>query len=156
MNPIKKFFSVIISSSLYVGFIPFIPGTFGSLAGLVIYYAVRSSFVLYLGVILLVTVLGFLTSGTAEKALGKKDARYIVIDEVSGMLISLFMVPFDLKFVIIGFFLFRLLDTLKPYPAWSLQKLKGSAGVMSDDIVAAIYTNLILQAVVRLAILTGS
>ena len=65
------------------------------------------------------------------------------------MVLSLIFVPFDGKLIIIGFFLFRLLDTLKPYPAGKIQNLAGSVGVMGDDIVAGVYTNLILQVVSR-------
>jgi len=66
------------------------------------------------------------------------------------MLISLFLLPVKLPVIILGFFLFRAFDTLKPPPLDRLQNLRGSAGVMLDDIVAAIYTNLILQLSLRL------
>lgn len=73
-----------------------------------------------------------------------------MIDEVSGMLLSLIFLPYDIKLVIIAFILFRILDTLKPYPLGRLQNLAGSIGIMSDDIVAGLYTNIILQVVLRL------
>lgn len=73
-----------------------------------------------------------------------------MIDEVSGMLLSLIFIPYDIKLVIMAFILFRILDTLKPYPLDRLQNLAGSIGIMSDDIVAGLYTNIILQVVLRL------
>jgi len=79
----------------------------------------------------------------------KKDAKYIVIDEVGGMLLSLMFLPFNIKFVIIAFVLFRLLDILKPYPANRIQELKGSIGIMGDDIVAGLYTNLIISVALK-------
>jgi phosphatidylglycerophosphatase A len=106
---------------------------------------------LYIGSLLILILLGFLVCGEAEKIFNKKDARYIVIDEVIGMLLSLMFVPYDIKLVIIAFFLFRLLDTLKPYPAGRLQEIKGSIGVLADDIIAGLYTNIILQVVLRFA-----
>lgn len=100
----------------------------------------------------LITITGFLVCGRAERVFGKKDARYIVIDEVSGMLLSLGFLPYyNIKVIIAGFLVFRILDSLKPYPAWQLQGLKGSLGVMSDDIIAGIYTNVVLQLALKLA-----
>ena len=143
---------VALASCFYVGFLPLIPGTFGSAAGIIFYYLLKDNPVSYILVTLIIIVLGFSISGRAEKALNKKDAKPIVIDEVSGMLLSLMLIPYDVKFVIIGFFLFRLLDTLKPYPAGSFEKNKGSLGIMSDDLIAAIYVNIILQVVLKFAV----
>lgn len=145
-----------ITTFFYLGFLPLIPGTFGSIAGLGIFFIVKDCITAYIAVTLGLMILGFLLSGRAEEVLKKKDHRSIVIDEVCGMLLSLCFLPYDLKIVVIGFFIFRLLDTVKPYPADRLQDLKGGAGVMSDDIVAGVYTNLILQAVARLTSLTAS
>jgi len=89
-------------------------------------------------------------SGRAEKIFNKKDAGCIVIDEVSGMLLSLIFIPYDIKLVIMSFILFRILDALKPFPLDRLQSLTGSTGIMSDDIVAGLYTNIILQVALRL------
>ncbi|MFA5275977.1 MAG: phosphatidylglycerophosphatase A [Candidatus Omnitrophota bacterium] len=127
------------------------PGTFGSLAGLLLFYCVKDSWGLTLSLALSVTALGFLISGKAEKLFGRKDPSCIVIDEVSGMLLCLLFVPHDIKYVIAAFFLFRIFDTLKPFPAGRLQVLKGSLGIMIDDIIAAIYAGVLLQVVFRLA-----
>ena len=94
--------------------------------------------------------LGLLVSGRAEKIFHQKDARYIVIDEISGMFLSLIFIPYDIKLVILAFILFRILDALKPFPLDRLQSLPGSIGIMSDDIVAGLYTNIILQVALRL------
>jgi phosphatidylglycerophosphatase A len=135
---------------------PLIPGTFGSLAGILIYYLVKDLTYIYLAVAVGLTLVGFWAAGRAEGIFQKKDSRLIVIDEVAGMLLSLLFLPYDLRLVVIGFFLFRLLDTLKPYPAGRLQELKGGAGVMLDDLVAAVYTNILLQIVWRVAFCRGS
>jgi phosphatidylglycerophosphatase A len=89
-------------------------------------------------------------AGEAEKIYKRKDARMIVIDEACGMLLSLFSVPYSIFSVILGFFIFRILDILKPFPAKKMERLTGSMGVMFDDIVSAIYTNLILQVIFRI------
>ena len=64
---------------------------------------------------------------------------------------SLLFFDFNLLYVWLAFFLFRITDTLKPYPAYKLQHLRGSLGIMIDDLVAAFYTNIILQLVLRFA-----
>lgn len=141
----------IISTFFYLGYLPLIPGTFGSIAGIFLFYLLHKSAFIYIAALLVLILLGFLVCGEAEKIFKKKDARYIVIDEVIGMLLSLMFIPDDIKLVIIAFFLFRLLDTIKPYPAGRLEEVKGSMGVLADDIIAGLYTNIILQVVWRLA-----
>ncbi|MBM3255327.1 MAG: phosphatidylglycerophosphatase A [Candidatus Omnitrophica bacterium] len=143
---------IIISLSTFfgVGSLP-LPGTAASLLGVFIFYLVKGNSSLHLGLTLFLILSGLLLAGKAEKIAGKKDAGCIVIDEVSGMLLSLLFLPYDIRIVIIGFLLFRILDTLKPYPADRLQSLPGGTGIMSDDIIAAIYANIILQFVFRLA-----
>ena len=138
-----------ISSFFYIGYLPFIPGTFGSLAGLALFYLSKNNIQTHLLLVFIFIILGFLVTGKAERLLNIRDARCIVIDEVSGMLLSLIFIPYDIRLVIIAFFLFRILDAFKPYPAGSLEKLKGSIGIMGDDIVAGLYTNIILQVVLR-------
>ncbi len=140
----------LITTFFYVGCLPFIPGTFGSAAGLIIYFFVRNSSYLYIGTLLAVIGLGFIFCGKAEEAFGRKDPKYVVIDEVAGMLVSLAFLPHDWRLVVMGFFIFRLLDTIKPFPATGLQNRHGALGIMADDLVAGIYTNLVLQAVCRI------
>lgn len=128
------------------------PGTVGSLGGLVVYFLVRSNDILYAFSILFLFFLGVLFAGEAENIYKRKDARMIVIDEACGMLISIFFVPYSIFAVIMGFLLFRMLDILKPWPAKRMERLTGSLGIMFDDIVAALYTNLILQIIIRIII----
>lgn len=148
---IRRSLILATSSFFYVGYLPLVPGTFGSLAGLILFLLVKENATNYILLTLGLTLLGFLVSGEAERTAGEKDASHIVIDEVSGMLLSLFFIPYDIKLLFLAFMLFRILDSFKPFPAGLLQKLRGSLGVMGDDIVAAIYTNIILQVVLRLA-----
>jgi len=137
---------IAISTFFYVGYLPLIPGTFGTAAGIVLFYFIRNNTPLYFLLTGIITLLGFFFAGRAEEILHKKDARCIVIDEVSGILLAFLFIPYDIRFLILGFFFFRLLDTFKPYPAGRLERLKGSAGIMGDDLIAGFYTNLILQA----------
>lgn len=127
------------------------PGTFASLTAILLYYLIKGNYFIYLATTIVLIILGFLITGEAEKIFNRKDSSFIVIDEVSGMLLSLMFIPYNVRLVILSFIIFRILDTLKPYPAGSLQNLKGSSGIMGDDIIAALYTNIVLQVVLRLA-----
>lgn len=136
-----------ITSVFYIGYLPVAPGTLGSFSALVLYYFICHSAVIMAAVILIVIALGFMTCGAVEKMFGEKDPGEIIIDEFSGMLISLYRIPPTMGYVVAGFLLFRFFDIVKPRPIHDLEKLKGSLGIMSDDIVAGVYANMILQAV---------
>jgi len=142
----------IITSFFYFGHSPFMPGTIGSIGGLIVYFLVRNNEILYGFTMLFLFFLGVLFAGEAERVYNRKDAKMIVIDEVTGMLLALFFVPFSVYSVILGFFLFRIFDILKPFPAKRVEKLAGSMGIMFDDIIAALYTNLMLQVIFRFAV----
>ena len=149
---LRNFLIKAISSFFFIGYLPLIPGTFGSIAGLGIFYLLNgSSWAGYFLFVFCLMLLGLLTSGKAEKLLNKKDPGCIVIDEVMGMLIALSFMPADIKLIILGFFIFRILDTLKPFPAGRLQNMPGAIGVMGDDLIAGIYTNIVLQIILRLS-----
>lgn len=139
----------LITSFFYLGHSPFMPGTMGSLGGMIVYFIVRNNDILYAFSILFLFTLGVLFAGEAEKIYKHKDPKMIVIDEACGMLLALFFVPFNTYSVILGFFLFRIFDILKPPPARRLERLTGSLGIMFDDIVVALYTNIILQIIFR-------
>lgn len=140
-----------LSTFFYTGYLPFMPGTFASIVAVLLVCLVRNNNFMHLVLTLVFLTLGFLISGRAESLFKKKDASFIVIDEVAGVFLSFIFIPYDIRLIVIGFFLFRILDALKPYPAGSIQELRGSLGIMGDDIVAGLYTNIILQVVLRLA-----
>ena len=137
----------IFSSFFGLGYAPFFPGTFGSMGGLAVYFLVYKSTAANILVTVFILILGFLVCARAENVFNQHDPKYVVIDEVCGMLIGLLSLPFSLQNIIIGFFLFRLLDTLKPYPICIFQRMRGSLGIMGDDILAGIFTNLLLHLV---------
>ncbi|MDB5031930.1 phosphatidylglycerophosphatase A [Mucilaginibacter sp.] len=87
-------------------------------------------------------------SGNKVEPIWGKDHNRVVIDEVAGMFISLLFVPVTLPYILIAFVLFRFFDILKPLFIKRLELLPGGWGVMMDDILAGIYANIILQAVV--------
>lgn len=143
--------SIKLSSSLfYLGYSPFLPGTLASLAGLLVYMLfLKASPGMHLSIVLIMTCFGFWLSGEAEKILGKKDAREIIIDDFNGMLIGLLFLPYKPMLALAAFIIFRVMDGLKPYPINKIDKLPGSLGIMGDDILAGIYTNITLQLWIR-------
>ncbi|MFA5093038.1 MAG: phosphatidylglycerophosphatase A [Candidatus Omnitrophota bacterium] len=150
---LKNFLIKLVASVFFIGYLPLIPGTFGSLVGVGLFYLlVDAGWAVYFLTILCVLVLGLLTSSRMENLLDKKDPSCIVIDEVMGMLVALSFMPADLKIVVLAFLIFRILDTLKPYPAGRLQNLHGAIGVMADDLIAGIYTNIVLLVILRLIV----
>lgn len=138
------------ASFFYLGYVPFIPGTIASAAGLIFYFLFRDSLFSYSLILLVITALGFLVAGRAEKIFQEKDSDKIVIDEVAGMLLAFWCVRLDLALLIIGFFIFRGLDAFKAYPAHEIEKIGASLGIMGDDLLAGAYTNIVLQIVTRL------
>ncbi|HAH22032.1 MAG TPA: hypothetical protein DCL49_14185 [Candidatus Omnitrophica bacterium] len=137
---------IVVSSVFYIGCSPFLAGTMASLAAfLVDILIIKANVILHLGIVGCITFIGFLVSGRAEKVFGQKDAREIVIDDFNGVLVGLLFLPYSLKISILGFIIFRIMDGLKPYPIYKMEKLKGSWGVMGDDLVAGVYTNIVLQ-----------
>lgn len=144
--------AVFIATVGYCGYFPFAPGTVGSAAGLVVYLLVwwTQSAAVEAGLIAGVYVVGIWAGTTAERFFGGIDPGPVVIDEVLGMLITLAFMPVGLATAIAGFFLFRIFDVIKPFPAGRLENLHGGLGVMSDDAMAAVYANLSLRLVVYL------
>ena len=82
-----------------------------------------------------------------EKAHGH-DPSVVTIDEFVGMWLSVLFLPSTYLTFILAFFLFRILDIIKPWPARVFDRMNGGWGIMLDDVVAGIYTNIILQIVV--------
>lgn len=147
----NDFLVKVVSTAFFIGYLPLVPGTFGSLAavGLFYFFAPVSSLI-YCLVVLDIIVLGLMTSGRMEKLLNKKDPGCIVIDEVAGMLLALSFLPFNFRIVLLAFLIFRILDTLKPFPAARVQNWHGSIGVVGDDLIAGIYTNIVMQVILIL------
>ena len=139
--------AVFIATFAYCGYFPFAPGTVGSAAGLLVYLLVwwSGSMAVEVGLIALLFAAGVWAGTAAERYFGGIDPGPIVIDEVVGMLITLALVPVGPSGAIVGFFVFRIFDVIKPYPAGRLERLHGGLGVMADDAMAAVYANVTLR-----------
>lgn len=141
-----------IATGLGVGYLPKAPGTWGSAVGLLVYYLLHrmplSSYLLAVGIIMAV---GIFAAGSAEKILDRKDPGPVVIDEIVGMLITLIAAPAEPLIWLFGFFVFRFFDIFKPFPVgWIDKNLHGGLGIMLDDVMAGVYSLLVLQGILWL------
>jgi phosphatidylglycerophosphatase A len=145
--------ALVIATCGYVGYAPIAPGTAGSAVALVLLGVVRStaSAIVEIAVLAVLAVAGIWSAGVAERHVGRTDPGMVVIDEVVGMLITLLLVPVDLIGACFGFFVFRLLDIMKPWPARRLEKLPGGVGIMADDAMAGLYGYLIVRGLIEFA-----
>ena len=145
--------ALFLSTCGYVGYAPVAPGTFGSAAGLAVFYAIRSteSIAVELIAIVVLFAVGIWSGTAAEHHFGGVDPGPIVLDEVVGMLITLALLPVNGMGAFVGFLVFRVLDVIKPFPSARFEKLPGGLGVMADDGMAAIYGNLVMRGLMAVA-----
>ena len=140
---------IFIATGAYSGYSPFAPGTAGTLAAIPLYLLlVALDPWLYGAIVLALLPISFWSAGEAEKVFGTKDSKQIVIDEILGYFVTMFMAPAGWVYVVAGFFLFRFFDILKPYPVNRFEKLGGGVGVVMDDIMAGVYAAFVLQLLV--------
>ena len=139
-----------IATCGYLGYVPVAPGTFGSAAGLVVFYAVRStgSIGVELAAIIVLFTVGIWSTTVAEHHFGDVDPPPVVVDEVVGMVMTLAFLPVSAAGAIVGFFIFRVLDVMKPWPSARFERFPGGLGVMADDGMAALYGNLAMRGLI--------
>jgi phosphatidylglycerophosphatase A len=140
------------ATGLGLGYLPLIPGTFGTLAGIPICLLFNlGGWAIYaLGTVLLIAVAVWVTQ-QADRIFGAHDSRKVVIDEVCGFLVTMAFVTPGILTIGVGFIFFRFFDIVKPFPAGYVDRnLPGGWGVMLDDIIAGIYANLSLQALIAI------
>jgi len=131
----------------FIGYLPIAPGTFGTFAALVFFALLKPTIPVHISLIIFVTAIGVIASSKAEEILNEKDSSHIVIDEFVGYALSILLLPHTLSFLAASFLLFRVFDILKPPPIrWIERTFPGGYGVMADDLVAGVYTNLVMRA----------
>ncbi|MDR1941459.1 MAG: phosphatidylglycerophosphatase A [Endomicrobium sp.] len=139
-------FILFFSSAFGTGYIKYAPGTFGTLAGLLLWKAVMpDNFWCHAFALVMIFLISVVLSSEAEKIYAKKDDQRIVIDEVAGIWFSLAFLPGAFLYLAAAFVLFRFFDVKKPLFISKLQKIKGGLGVTLDDVAAGIIVNLLLQ-----------
>ena len=145
-----NFFEKIIGSGFYSGYAPIASGTVGSAVAIIIYLipGFEKLFII-IPFTLFLFVYGIVVGTKFESVYGKDPAQ-CTVDEFVGTWISLIALPKTFIIVTSAFFLWRILDIIKPPPARNLEKLKGGLGIMIDDVVSGIYTLIIMHLVVYL------
>lgn len=139
-----SFFVRLIATGFFSGYSGFAPGTVGSGVALAIYCLLPPLTPWAWGGLLIgLFFVGVYTSGAGEKAWGK-DPRCVVIDEFVGFFVTVSLLPQSVLMGIVGFFVFRILDIIKPPPARQAEALPGGWGIVADDVVVGIYGHLIL------------
>lgn len=134
-----------------VGYLPVAPGTWATAVGVAVAYCFGNNLAVYTILLLVLLALGIMTTGIVEKQVDQKDPGFLVIDELVGVMIALWGLPLIWPIIICGFFLFRAFDMFKIYPINKLEAQPGGWGIMLDDCMAGVYTNIILRVALRCA-----
>jgi phosphatidylglycerophosphatase A len=139
--------AIVLGTWFWSGLLPVTPGTWGSLAALPFAWLIQANWGaagLVVGAALVFAV-GCWAAGTIVAASGVKDPGAIVIDEVAAQWLVLAVAPQSVAIYAIGFFLFRVADILKPWPAsWADRRVRGALGVMLDDVISAFYAGVLV------------
>ncbi|MCK9407693.1 MAG: phosphatidylglycerophosphatase A [Bacteroidetes bacterium] len=145
-----SFLTKIIGSGFFTGYAPVASGTFGSLAGLAFFLIPSFSLP---QILIPATIVLFYIGGRIAESMEKiygQDPAEVTVDEIVGMWISLWFIPFSYLNYALAFIIFRILDILKPYPAAEFDKKSGGWNIMLDDVIAGMYTNIIIQIALRI------
>jgi len=129
------------------GLAPKAPGTFGTVAAIPIYWLMQGlSLTAYLVITLIAFIVGIWICQKSADWLGKDDPSAVVWDEIVGYLIAMIAAPTGWTWMLVGFVLFRLFDIRKPWPiSWFDKNLHGGLGIMVDDVIAGVFTLLLIQ-----------
>lgn len=144
--------AVVAGTFLGTGYAPIASGTVATAATVPLYLALvllpppAAVVWVHLAAIVAAGAGGAVAAGILERRLGVHDPSEVVIDEVAGFLVTMFLVPPSIVTVACGFLLFRIFDIIKPWPAGPAEKIRGGWGIMADDLICGLFANLILQA----------
>lgn len=145
--PRADLLSTIIATAFGSGYSPIAPGTAGSAVGLLLFWPLHQlPAAAQVAAVVVLYFVGVAASTRVARGVGIEDPGIVVVDEVVGMWTSLLFLPLTPTMAVAGFLLFRVLDVFKPYPARQFESLPGGWGIMTDDLMAGIYANLLLRA----------
>ncbi|WP_457643008.1 phosphatidylglycerophosphatase A family protein [Persephonella sp.] len=151
----KTMTAFLLSTGLFVGKIPVAPGTLGTLVGIIpilIYWTKGGQYQLInqISITMAVFLVGIWASTVIVETYKEKDPEYIVIDEIAGYMVAMIGFEPTWQNLLMAFVIFRFFDILKPPPIRFFEKLPSGFGVMADDIVAGIYTWIVMFILVKL------
>ncbi len=134
-----------------LGLAPRAPGTFGTLLGIPLLFLMPQSMAGYLVTLLLLFGIGVWCCHVCAQTLGVHDHPGIVWDEVVGYLITMVAMPRTVPWILAGFVVFRVFDIIKPWPiSWIDRQVHGGLGIMLDDVLAALFSVIVMQMLLRL------
>ena len=146
------FFSNIVkfvATFSYFGYLPKLPGTFGTFGALLLYLLLVNflefNHLMILFTTICIIAISVVSSSYAINIFNSNDPKEVVIDEVAGFFVSILFIPFESRYIILAFILFRLFDISKPFIIKKLEKLPKGWGITMDDVGAGVLTNLIIQ-----------
>ena len=176
----KPHISLLLATWFGLGYLPKAPGTWGSVGGVALALLMawansqnHSATTIpangnfwttgllpssgEVAITVMIAVIGIIVAGRAARYAQIKDPQWVVIDEVSGQLLTyylfLWLLPLNWKSWLLGFILFRVFDIWKPFPARQLEHLPGGWGIMADDWMAGIYAALVLRVALHFRVL---
>jgi phosphatidylglycerophosphatase A len=127
------------------GFFPIAPGTVGSAIGVAVYLLTAHWPAAWqIGLLVAISLVGTWGATGTARALGRDDPGPVIVDEVAGQLLTLLLTGVGVLGAIAGFFIFRILDIVKPWPARNFEALHGGVGIMADDLMAGVYGNILM------------
>jgi phosphatidylglycerophosphatase A len=137
----------LIAFGFGAGLSPMAPGTVGTVVGVLLYLVLSMLPTLaYMAVVAGLFAAGMWAIGAVAESLGEDDPQVIVWDEIVGFLIAMIAAPAGIAWIILGFVIFRAFDIKKPWPIGAVELgVKGPLGIMLDDVIAGIYTWLVLH-----------
>ena len=138
----------ILISFFYIGYIRYAPGTLASIVMMIIFYYIPNNLIFQILLLIIIFLLGFILCYYHSKISSVKDPSFIVIDEIAGMSLSLFMLPKNFILYLVAFLLFRYLDIFKPSIINKSQEVSFGAGIMLDDLLSGVVTMIILWSIV--------
>lgn len=133
-----------IATGVYVGYLPPAPGTLGSLLGLLLLWPLKPGTVQVMVTLFLIGV-GIVVADQAARVIGGQDPPAIVIDEIAGIAVATLLLPPQVQERVVAFVIFRVFDVIKPFPARQAERLPGGFGIVGDDLIAGLYTNLLVR-----------
>ncbi len=135
----------LLSTGFFTGYIPYAPGTFGTLLGIPVLYLLKKIPLYFsLAFILGFSIFSVFLAGHAKKIYNSSDPKCVVIDEIVGYLYASIFFPFNLKFLVLSFLFFRFFDILKPYPIKKSELLNKGWGIVLDDIISGVFSAFVL------------
>jgi len=127
------------------GFFPIAPGTIGSAIGVAVYLLTAHWPAAWqISLLVAISLVGTWGATGTARALGREDPGPVIVDEVAGQLLTLLLTGVGVVGAIAGFFIFRILDIVKPWPARNFEALHGGVGIMADDLMAGVYGNILM------------